>query len=228
MSTPRFPANPFTDIVPRRGATSSKAGPDTYRRLANVEQALGANASVDVDALNMMRAMNADLIGWAYDPMTIIDTADYRSTLASGSTYITAIYVPAPATVTGILNYTTVAGVGTWTIGKAGIYSIDGTLLRSSANSFSRWKATGITEIPLTSTVFLDRGIYYAAMLNVRSTTMTAPSIAGQAGFSTLMNVRTASGIPRFGVGTGKTDLTTGENFSTYSLSTNARWAAFY
>jgi hypothetical protein len=229
MSNPRFPANPFTDMVPRRGATSSKSGLDTYRRLASVEQAVSSNTSVDTDSLNLMRAMGSTVLGWSYDPgFCETTTATHTGQLASGTLYVVAVYLPTPATVTGVLTHTAIAGVGTWTIGKAAIYDTAGTRLAVSANSTTIWKSLNLNQIPMSATVDLDRGVYYCAVLNVRSTTTTAPSLTSRNGYSDLQNVLTAANYPRAAFITGQTDMPASITLSSFSLSTGSRWMGLY
>lgn len=229
MSTPRFPANPFTDIVPRRGATSSKSAWDTYRRLAGIEQAVSANTSVDMDSLNLYRALGSTLKAWSYDPGYCETTAATHSgQLASGTIYTVAVYLPAPATITGVCTHTAIAGVGTWTIGKAAIFDTAGTRLAVSANDASAWKALNLNQIPMSATVDLDRGVYYCAVLNVRSATTTAPSLTSRNGYSDLQNVLTSSSFPRAAFKTGETDIQSSYTWSTFSLSTGSRWMGLY
>lgn len=228
MSTPQFPPNPFTDIVPRRGGTSSKAGFDTYRRIASVEQTLGANSSVDMDCLNLYRTMGSGVLAYSSDPGTILSTADYKLTMASGTAYFQAVYLPAPATVTGVLSYTVTAGVGTWTTGKAAIYDTTGARLAISNNDTALWKTLGLNQIPMSSTIDLDRGVYYCAVLNVRSATTTAPQIAGHSGYTELQNLLTASAYPRSFAFTGQTDLLASYTLSSGILGNNARWMGLY
>lgn len=229
MTTPRFRPNPFTDQVPRRGSTSSKSGLDTYRRLAAVEQAVSANTGVDMDSLNLYRALGADVLAWSYDPgFCETTTATHTGQLASGTLYVVAVYLPSPATVTGVLTHTAIAGVGTWTIGKAAIYNTAGTRLAVSANSTTIWKTANLNQIAMSSTVDLDRGIYYCAVLNVRSTTTTAPSLTSRNGYSDLQNVLTASSYPRAAFITGQTDMPASLTLSSFSLSTGSRFMGLY
>lgn len=229
MSTPRFPTNPFTDVVPRRGATSSKSGLDTYRRLAGIEQAVSANTSVDMDSLNLMRAMGSTIKAWSFDPgFCETTTATHTGQLASGTIYMVAVYLPAPATVTGVCTHTAIAGVGTWTIGKAAIFNTAGTRLAVSNNDTAAWKSLNLNQIPMSATVDLDRGVYYCAVLNVRSATTTAPSLTSRNGYSDLQNVLTAASFPRAAFKTGETDIQASYTLSGFSLSAGARWMGLY
>lgn len=229
MSTPRFPANPFTDIVPRRGATSSKSGLDTYRRLAAVEQTVASNTSVDMDSLNLYRALGSSIKAWTYDPGFLeTTTATHTATLTSGTIYAAAVYLPSPATITGACTYTAIAGVGTWTRGRIGVYDAAGNVLARNNNSLTLWKATGFDQIPFSSTVNLDRGLYYILLINVRSTTTTTPSLASRNGQTELQNVLTTTANPRTMALAGQADLVTSYNFTTFSASSGARWMGLY
>lgn len=232
MSTPRFRPNPFTDMVPRRGATSSKAGLDTYRRLAAVEQTIGANMSVDTDSLNLYRAMGSGVLAWTYDPgyciNATVSASSHTMEMLSGYMYLGAVYLPSPATVTGVATYCTTAGVGTWTRGKIAILSATGTRLAFCNTDASLWKSTGLIQKPLFSPIDLDRGLYYAACLNVRSATTTIPKLAARAGYSDLQNLLTQTGLFRSGVITGQSDIADPYDLTTASLSQTAFWAAFY
>lgn len=229
MSTPHFPENPFTDVVPRRGATSSKAGFDTYRRLAAVEQAMGANTSVDTDALNLMRALGSSIIAWTFDPAICTDTISHIKSLVDGSLYVFAVYLPSPATVTGVSTYVYTAGVGTWGTSKVALYGADGARLAQSNSDTSAWKATGLYDRAFSATYDADRGLYYVAFLNVRTATTTAPQLACRNSFSTaLSNVRTAASFPRSCLFPAQTDMPASLTFSSANLSTSPIWAGLY
>lgn len=230
MSTPRFPTNPFTDVVPRRGATSSKAGFDTYRRLAAVEQAVSSNTSVDMDSLNLYRALGAGVRAWTYDPGFLETTvATHTGTLTSGTIYAAAVYLPSPATITGVLTYTSTAGVGTWTRGRVAVYDANGsTRLAWNNNDLTLWKTLGLNQIPFTGTVDLDRGLYYVALINVRSATTTTPAIASRNGQTDLQNLLVDAKYPRTMALAGQADLQTSYDFSTFTLSSGARFMGLY
>lgn len=229
MSTPQFPPNPFTDIVPRRGSTSSKAGLDTYRRLASAEQAIQTNSNVDTDSLNMYRAMGSSVLAYAYDPGDITsDTTYHASGMTSGTIYMSAVYLPTPATITGVLSYTIVAGVGTWTIGKAAVFDSSGTRLAISANLTSLWKTTGLNQIPVTGTTALDRGLYYVGILNVRSATTTAQTIATRSSYVDLQNLLTNANYPRAVAFGSQTDIAGSYTLSTGIVANNHRWLGLY
>lgn len=229
MSTPRFRPNPFTDQVPRRGSTSSKAGLDTYRRLAAIEQAVSANTGVDMDSLNLYRSLGSDLLAYSYDPGFCETTlATHSGALASGSIYATAVYLPARATVTGAITHVATAGVGTWTRGRIGIYDVAGNVLERNNNDLSLWKSTGLIQEPFNAPVDLERGVYYVLYINVRSATTTTPALTSRNGYSELQNVLTQTAFPRAMVLTGQSDLGTSYAFSSFSLSTGSRWVGLY
>jgi hypothetical protein len=194
-----------------------------------MEQAAAANTSVDTDSLNMMRALGSTVLGWSYDPgFCETTTATHSGAMASGSLYVVAVYLPAPATVTGVLTHTAIAGVGTWTIGKAAIYDTAGSRLAVSANSTTIWKTANLNQIPMTATIDLARGMYYCAVLNVRSATTKAPSLTSRNGYSDLQNVLTAANYPRAAVLTGQTDIPASITLSSFALSAGSRWAGLY
>lgn len=229
MSTPRFPANPFTDIVPRRGATSSKAGLDTYRRLSAVEQAVGANTSVDTDALNLMRALGSSIIGWTFDPGVCTNATDNTAALGSGTLFLYAVYLPSPATITGVSTYVQTAGVGTWGINKVALYGADGTRLAQSASDTSAWKALGLYDRAFSATYDADRGLYYIALLHIRTATTTIPRLASRNSFATtLANVRTASSFPRAAFFSAQTDMPASLTLSSATLSNVQLWMGLY
>jgi hypothetical protein len=228
MSTPRFPPNPFTDLVPRRGATSSLAGLDTYRRLAALEQSVAANTSVDTDSLNLVRAMGSSVRAWAFDPGYCTTASTNTAIVATGILYAVAVYLPSPATVTGVLTHTATAGVGTWTIGKAAIFDSSGTRLAVSNNSTTIWKSTGLNQIAMSSTIDLDRGVYYCAFLNVRSATTTAPELSSRNGYAALQNLLTDADVPRAAAITGQSDMPTSITLSALTPSTATRWTGLY
>lgn len=229
MSAPRFPTNPFTDIVPRRGATSSKAGLDTYRRLAAMEQTMAANTSVDTDALNLYRSLGSSILGFTFDPGALGNTTDNSVALTSATMYLGAIYLPAPATLTGVTTYCETAGVGTWGITRVGLYGVDGTRLALSLSDTSAWKATGFYSKDFSATYDADRGLYYAAILNIRTATTTAPKLASRNAFASgLQSLRTAAAFPRVTSFTGQTDLPTSVTLSSGSITTASRWMGLY
>jgi len=229
MSTPRFRQNPFIDQVPRRGATSSKAGLDTYRRLASVEQAVSANTGVDMDSLNLYRALGSGILAWAFDPgFCETTTATHTGVLISGSIYTVAVYLPAPATVTGVCTHVSIAGVGTWTRGRVAVYDTAGNRLAWNNNNLSLWKSLGMQQEPFDAPVQLNRGVYYISLINVRSATTTAPSLTSRNGHADLQNVLTTAAFPRAMTIAAQSDLVTSYDFSTFTLSSGSRWAGLY
>lgn len=229
MSTPRFRPNPFIDLVPRRGATSSKAGLDTYRRLASVEQSVSANTSVDTDALNLYRALGSSILGFTFDPGICGNTTDNSFALTSGTVYLGAIYLPSPATITGITTYCETAGVGTWGITRVGLYDADGNRVALSASDLTAWKTVGFYDRDFSAAYDAERGIYYAAILNIRVSTTTAPKLAGRIAFASgLQSVRTSAAFPRVISFASQTDLPSSLTLSSGSALTASRWMGFY
>lgn len=227
MSTPRFRPNPFTDIVPRRSATSSKSGLDIYRRLTAMEQAVAANTSVDTDALNMMRLMGASVRAWAYDPSVIADDALFRAELSNQVAYALAMYLPSPATITGLMTHVQVAGVMTQTTGQVAVYDAAGTRLAISTHDANLWKTTGLVEKAFPSTIDLDRGLYYGVFLSVRSSTTTAPQLSARGKFAELNNVKTVTAFRR-AIFANATSLPSLIDFSPWSSSAAMRWCGLY
>lgn len=230
MSAPQYPPNPFTDVVPRRGATSSKSGVDVYRRLAALEQAYAANTGVDMDSLNLYRALGSDIKAWSFDPgFCETTTATHTAALTSGTIYAVAVYLPAPATITGLCTHTAIAGVGTWTRGRVAVYNVSGSSrLAWNTNSLTVWKTLGMNQIPFDAPVNLDRGIYYCALINVRSATTTAPSLSSRNGYAELQNVLTTTAAPRAIALAGQADLVSSYDWTTFGTSAGARWMGLY
>ena len=155
MSKPFFRSSAFTDLVPRRGATSHKAGLDTYRRLDAVERgAIGAVAN-DTDELNMYRTLGSSLLTYTFDPAWCIDTTNHSLAFTDGLLFCVAMYLPTAATATGLCYYVQTAGVGTWTTAKVGLLNSAGTRVAVSSNDTSLFKATGFIQKAFSSTVEL-------------------------------------------------------------------------
>ena len=229
MSRPFLPPNAFTDTVPRRGATSSHAGLDVYRRLEALERGFTAHIANDTDELNMYRALGSRLLTYPFDPGMCVNTTNHSIVLTNQQLFLVAVYLPSPATATGVCYYVETAGVGTWTTAKIGIYSAAGTRLAQSTNDTSLLKATGFIQKAFSATVSLERGIYYLAMLRNASVTTTTPKIVARDAFATtLQNVLCNASYPRATSFAAKTDLDASLTLSSGSLNTATRWLGLY
>ena len=227
MSRPYFrtPA----DQVPRRGATSHRAGFDQARRVDNLERGFMGQIANDTDELNMYRALGSSILTYPYDPGGLVSTTDDSQSLTNQLTFLTAVYLPTPATATGVCYYVETAGVGTWTTAKVGIYDASGTRLAQSTNDTSLLKATGFIQKAFSATVDLDRGVHYLAILRDASATTTTPTIAGRTAFSSaLANLLTSSSYPRALSFSGQTDLASSYTLSSGTLGAGQRWLGLY
>jgi hypothetical protein len=229
MSKPYFRGAENQNRIPRRGATSHKAGFDQHRRLDNAERGFTGHISNDTDELNMYRALGATILTYPFDPGDLIDTTNHALGLTNQVNYLVAAYLPHAVTATGICYYVQTAGIGTWTTAKIGIYSSAGTLLASSSNDTALLKATGFIQKAFSSTVALEKGVYYLAVVLNASVLTTAPKLAGRNSFATnLANVLCGSSTPRATSITGATDLATPLTLSSGTLNTGTRWLGLY
>lgn len=229
MSRPRFRHTAPTDMIARRGATTHRVGLDASRRLSNVEAALQSSIGVDTDELNLYRALGSTLLTYNFDPATCANATDNSAQLASGLSLLQAVYLPVPATVTGVATYAWANSSGTWTIGRSAIYSASGTRLAYTGNDTSAWKTAGLYQQPLTTgQTDFDRGLYYIGIINVRSATTVIPTVASR-NYPTavLGNVLTPSSLPR-AVYFSDTDLSASYTLSSGTLSLAHRWVALY
>lgn len=230
MSRPRFRNRAFSDHVARRGATTHRAGLDPARRLANTEAALQSGIGLDTDELNLYRALGSSLLTYNFDPGMCANATDHQAPLTTGNVYLQAVYLPTPATVTGVAYYVNTAGVGTWNASgnKVGVYSAGGTRLAVSANDSTKFTSTGFKQFAFTGTVDLDRGVHYLAIVNSRSATTTSPQIACRTSFATTLgSVLTAASFPR-GCAFVDTDLAVSYTLSAGNISSVQRWLALY
>lgn len=237
MSRPRFRHSSPADLIARRGATSHRAGLDSPRRLANVESALQSGIGVDTDELNIYRVLGSSLLTYNFDPGVIVNTTDYSTLFTSasgtsGTAYFMAVYLPVPATVTGVATIQTIQGSGTFTIGRVGVYSATGTRLCYSNNDTALWKSAAgtLVQTPLVNgTMTLDRGLYYIALLNCRSATTTAPQIGSRNTLYTASaNVLTQAANPRFVAFTAQSDLAASYTWTGGTLGNITRWVGLY
>lgn len=231
MSRPRFRNRPLTDHVPRRGATTHRAGLDPARRLANAEAALQSSIGVDTDELNLYRALGAGVLTYNFDPSICANTTDHATQIGTGYVFMQAVYLPVPATITGVMYYVQTAGVGTWaaTGNAVGVYSASGARLCYSANNLSLYKSLGLQTTAVTTGTFdLDRGLYYVALGHNRSATTTAPKLAGRISFaSSLANLQTATAFPRSFYMTDTT-LSASYTYSSGTLGQGNVWVGLY
>ena len=88
------------------------------------------------------------LICWSFDPAAS-DRNNSRN-FASGTTFVSLVYVPTPATITNIHTFIQQAGTGL-TAGQsfAALYEADGDLLRVTADQSSAWASVGEKIMPL-------------------------------------------------------------------------------
>ena len=182
----------------------------------------------DTDELNLYRALGSSLLTYPFDPGGLVSTTDHSLTLTNQTTYLVAVYLPTPATATGLCYYVETAGVGTWTTAKVGIYDASGTRLAQSTNDTSLLKATGFIQKAFSATVELDRGVHYLAVLRDASATTTTPKLAGRTAFAAdLTNLLTASSYPRSTSFTGQTDLSASLTLSS-GAPVGTRWLGLY
>lgn len=229
MGKPFFRDNAFTDQVPRRGAASSKAGLDNYRRLDAVERGFAGHISNDTDELNLYRALGSTLLTYTFDPGLMANTTDHSGVLSDGLLYLAAMYLPKRATATGLAYYVETAGVGTWTTAKVAILSKSGTRLAVSTNDTALCKATGLIQKGFSSTVDLEKGLYYAAIMIDWSAVTTSPKLGSRNTFaSSLTNLLCASTNPRACTFSGQTDISSSYTLSSGTLSSAQRWFGLY
>lgn len=229
MSKPYFRGAENQNRIPRRGATSHKAGFDQHRRLDNVERGFTGHISNDTDELNIYRSLGSSILTYPYDPGGLWDTTNDVAAFANQVNYLVAVYLPHAVTATGVCYYVQTLGAGTWTTAKIGIYSSTGTLLASSTNDTALFKATGFIQKAFSSTVSLEKGVYYLSALINASVFTTAPLLAGRKAFAnTLSNVLTGSSNPRATTFTGATDLASSLTLSSGTLPVSTRWLGLY
>lgn len=191
--------------------------------------------SLDKDILGMQAlgsAIIAEPIGF-----NLSSSGGNAFNLNNQIAWFTAIYLPKPATLTGLCFSLSQAFVGTGNNNNVvGLYSYSaGTLTRvaiSTANN-NLFKATAktIVKTAFTGTYAAVAGVYYGAFLYCQSAQTTAPAAYGSGSnntdvFQSGMDFTNSAFLS--GTLSGQTNLPTSQAASGISKSTQKPWMAVY
>jgi hypothetical protein len=103
--------------------------------------------------------------------------------MTDGQIYLSAVYLPTAATITGARWFQNVAGVYTAdNYNGVGLYSYSGgtlTLVASSTDDGTIWKSTGTQSKAFSTPYSAVAGVYYLGFIYNSSAQTTAPSIVG-------------------------------------------------
>jgi len=196
-----------TNTIVRRGinigeATGLKATPTFV--YTNGVSTVDGNVTAAGNALGLPRPHNSNnaAIAWTADPVTINGST---APAASGTVYLSALYVSKSITATKLFWGVQTPGLGTPVAGQnfVGIYNSAGTLLQSVNVDGRTGTNTIFTE---TISVALTPGMYWIGFV-FNATTL--PGIIGPAGLlATAINFNDTASTSRWAVnGTGQTSL---------------------
>lgn len=170
-----------------------------------------------------------------YVPGNAINTTNGTLTMANTTAYFTCVYVPAPATITGVNVWMNTAGSYTSTgYNGVGLYTLNKTtglltLVASSTTSTTIWTAAaGLNQVPFSATYSAVKGEYWVCLLYQRSAETTAPKVnAGQV-IALMAGQDFAHSIKLQGSQTSQTTLPTSVNSSAIAANTNQLEVSLY
>jgi hypothetical protein len=173
LTTATYPS--LTELSYVKGVTSA------IQTQINGKQASGNYTTDDLVSLGQ-QALGSSIIGVGLGCRSLANITNSLA-MTDGQIYLSAVYLPFSATITGSKWFQIVAGVYTAdNYNGIGLYTYSGgtlTLVASSTNDGNIWKSTGAQSKAFSSPYSASAGVYYLGYLYNSSAQTTAPSITG-------------------------------------------------
>jgi hypothetical protein len=176
----------------------------------------------DLHARNETGPMDHGAVVFTFDPAANSGS----STIATGTPFMSKVWLREPATITSLGVSITTAG-GTLTAGQnfVGIYNQAGSRVAVSADCTAQFALTGFQAIPLTAPALLAAGPYYLTLLAnaVTSPSFALGAVAGSGPTTINYNLTAATG--RYATGpAAQTSLPLSITMASRTLSAVSMW----
>ncbi len=223
------------DVVatgPGSVASTIQNGVVTSAKLASAVSTDIATGLINNNFLSVLNAISSP-----YKAVTIGNGYPTTGTLnlADNNIFLTAIWLPVAATITGVTFMLTTTGNYTAdNENRIGLYALSGSnlsLVASTANDGNIWKATNNTFVntPFSSPYVASAGLYWIGALYNQSLQTTAPIMAGSGpNWITAAACRMGSSLKLTGNASGHNTLPSSITNASISNQSQFQWFALY